>query len=462
MSFSRRGTAIWIICIFLTTAGIACAGTQAIGPSDWQYHDLDALSRAGLLNGHPSGPIGEWAGEQLSRFEAASLTLRAVEGLGKAYQEQGRALEQIAQAPTGETATAAPPPAGVTIEDVARVEKLIEEFRAELVTMGARVDDLSAAVKDVQTRLVKVEADQKQHKLDGYMQVRYVDDGATTGKNEFLVRRARLNIRGPVSDRVSYRVELQMDAKEEGQGPNSKTQVRTANIDYTLGPGSLLRVGQAKIPWGYELLESVPSLWTGERSFFMDRLFPNQRDVGVQWSCKRTPAAPEFDLGIFNGTGINADDNNDRKNVMARVNLPIRSGEVALSGYTGENGEGATATRQDRTGLSARYRWSETQFLGEFVAGNDKGHKVRGWYGQVGHPIGSGRPSLLFAKYDQYDENRSKADDMFKRWSLGYWYDLDKATRLTLVWELRNADPKFSEYTKWDENAVYAQMQVKF
>ena len=76
MSFSRRGTAIWIICIFLTTAGIACAGTQAIGPSDWQYHDLDALSRAGLLNGHPSGPIGEWAGEQLSRFEAASLTLR--------------------------------------------------------------------------------------------------------------------------------------------------------------------------------------------------------------------------------------------------------------------------------------------------------------------------------------------------------------------------------------------------
>jgi len=453
---ARLGT---IVGFLVVSASMLWADTGTILPGDWQYRDLDGLAQAGLLSGHPRGALSGWT-DRLSRYEAASLVLRAVEGVGKAYQAQGETLQQMAEAKE-EAPLEAAFPAGVTRVDLARVEKLIEEFRAELVTMGARADDLAAALKEVQQRLAKVEAEQKLHKIDGYMQLRYQDDSAPQGKEEFQVRRARVNVRGPVSDRTSYRIEFQLDAKESGKARGSKVQLRTAYVDYELDQGKL-RVGQAKVPWGYELLESVPNLWTAERSLFMDRLFPDQRDIGVQWSYRRSPRAPQFDVGIFNGTGINASDNNDRKNLMARLDFPAGTGTVALSGYAGSDGAGPDATRQDRTGLSARFEWGQTQFLGEFVDGRDKGHDVRGWYAQLGHPLTSGSPNLLFAKYDKYDENLDLADDLFRRWSLGYWYDLDKATRLTLVWESRDVESRFSQRSKWDGSAYYLQLQTKF
>jgi hypothetical protein len=460
MPSQRAGRSAWVwvalVAILLSGAGLS-ADTGTLQPGDWQYRELDALSRAGLLSGRPRGSIGDWT-DRLTRFEAASLVMRAVEGLGQAYQEQGRELLRIAQAEKAEEPAAS---VGPGWEDVARVEKLIEEFRAELVAMGVRVDDLSSTIKDVQQRLSKVEAEQKKHKLDGYVQFRYEDDDATAGKEQFVVRRARFNVRGPANDRVSYRVEFQLDAKESGKGRGSKVQLRTAYADYTV-PKGRIRVGQAKIPWGYELLESVPKLWTSERAVFMDRLFPNQRDIGVQWSYRRSSNAPQLDLGIFNGTGINANDNNDRKNVMARVDFPVANGTVALSSYVGKDGDGLAATDQDRHGVSAQLAWRKAEFMGEFVTGKDRGHDVRGWYAQIGHPLAGDRPNLLFAKFDTYDENRDASNDLFKRWSLGYWYQLDSATRLTLVHERREPEPGFSEITKWDGDATYLQLQVQY
>lgn len=450
---------IWLVLALMPLGAAAAWGEAAsIGRDDWQYRELDALGQAGLLSGHPTGPIADWAGERLSRYEAASLSLRAVEGIAQAYQEQGQALHQIAKAePEEEAATPTP----VSHLDLARVEKLIEEFRAELVTMGVRVDDLESAMKDVQTRLAKVEAEQKKHKLDGYLQVRYDKDDASD-RSEFLVRRARFNVRGPVSDRWSYRIEFQLDAKEDGKGPTSKTQLRTLYADYKTEK-SVLRIGQAKVPWGYELLESVPNLWTGERALFMDRLFPNQRDIGVQYAYRTGPNRPQLDVGIFNGTGINASDNNRKKNVMARVNVPLPNGFVAISGYSGEDGDGDAATDQDRYGASAQFKWPRgTEFMGEFVTGKDRGSDVRGWYGQIGHPVSHRRPNLLFVKYDQYDENTDVSDDLFKRWSFGYWYELDPATRLTLVHESRDPDDGFSELTKWEDSRTYLQLQIKY
>ena len=453
----RVGVAV-AVALGVLCAGAAWAETGPIGPDDWQYRELDALAQAGLLNGRPQGPLSAWT-DRLTRYEAASLTLRAVEALGKACEEQGEALREMAQAAP---APERPMPRGVTAEDLARVEKLIEEFRAELVTMGARVDDLETALAEVGKRLAKVEKEQQKHKLDGYVQFRYEDDSAPSGKEQFLVRRTRLNVRGPVSEKMSYRVEFQLDAKESGKGRGSKVQLRTAYADYKLSSGRL-RVGQAKIPWGYELLESVPKLWTAERALFMDRLFPNQRDIGVQGSFRRSAAAPQLDVGIFNGSGINVNDNNSRKNVMARVDFPLPNGSLALSGYVGEDGEGAAATDQDRYGASARFEWPRgTEFMGELVTGKDRGYDVRGWYAQLGQPVSKSRPDLLFVKYDQYDEDTDASDDLFERWSLGYWWEPEPPTRISVVYEIRNPQPGFSELSKWDDNRGWVQLQVRF
>lgn len=455
----------WGVFMGVVIALLLCAAAWAavpqngtIGPGDWQYRDLDALGRAGLLSGHPQGPIGEWT-QGLTRFEAASLVMRAVEGVGEAYQEQGKSLVQVARAESGDETA---PPAGVKFEDLARVEKLIEEFRAELVTMGVRVDDLAAAVQDVQKRLTKVEAEQRKHHFSGYIQVQYRSDQAVD-KREFLVRRARMKFKGKMDARTSYEVQLQMDAREKGLAKGTKTQVRNVFVDYKLSRGRL-RIGQAKIPWGYELQRSSEIRWTSPvgRSFFMDRLFPDARDIGIQWEYRRSAQAPKFDVGVFNGTGMNKSDNNDKKNVMARVDFPVSCGSIALSGYTGEDGSGAAATDQNRYGVSAHLKWAKMEFLSEYVQGQDRGADMRGWYAQVGHPLTKRAPNLLFAKYDQYDENTDLADDLFKRWSLGYWYELDEQNRLTVLWERRSPQPGFSEFSKWNGSAYYVQWQTKF
>lgn len=271
-----------------------------------------------------------------------------------------------------------------------------------------------------------------------------------------------MNVGGPVSDRTSYRIEMQFDSKETGKGPGSKAQVRSAYIDYLTNPASRLRMGQQTLPWGYELEVPTPGLWSGERAFFMDRLFPDQRDLGLELNYQRSPRTPKFDLGAFNGTGIDQTDNNNHQNLLARVDFPVKSGSIALSSYTGTNGEGTARTRQDRDAVSAKYQFKDTQLMGEWVTGNDRGKDIRGWYAQIGHPITKKTTNLLFAKYDQYDENRAVGNDLFRRWSLGYWYQLDKATRLTLAFERRDVDRRFSEFTKWNGNASWLQLQVEF
>jgi hypothetical protein len=473
----RAGSCLLLLGIIaVLLASVACASTETkiIRAGDWQYEALDRLAQAGLLNGYPKAALSTVT-DHLNRYEAAALTLRAVEGLGKAYQQQGKALELAAAlgegeagGPVDEPGTVAPTqeapqlPEGLNGENLERVRKLVEEFHSELVTMEGRIDYIQSVLTETQERLTKVEAERKQHQIDGYLQLRFNDDRANSGQKDFLVRNARINLRGPLGERTIYRIEMQFDSKITGSGPGSKAQLRTAEIDYLTSAASRVRMGQMVLPWGYELEWPTQELWAGERAFFMDRLFPDQRDLGLDVNYQRSPKAPKLDLGSFNGTGIDQTDNNKRQNLLARVDVPVGEGSIALSGYSGANGAGKALTRQNRDAVSARYHWGDTQFLGEFVTGQDLGHDVRGWYGQLGHPVSKRTPNLLFAKYDTYDENRAAPNDLFKRWTFGYWYNLDKATRLTLAIECRDVGKKFTEFNTWNGNRGYVQLQVVF
>jgi hypothetical protein len=461
--------------------GAAWGASAYIQPGDWQYQALDSLSQAGLLAGHPKAPLSAWT-DRLSRYEAASLTLRAVEGIGEAYQAQGAKLRELAQmneAPeAGEAATE--PSASATegpalrTEDLLTAQKLLEEFRTELVGMGERLDELNASLKlvlgmveEVQKQVAALAADQKKHAINGYAQFRFGNDDATDGHQNFNVRRTRVNFRGPVSPKISYRVEVQLDASVSGQAPGSKAQLRTLAFDYKFTDQTFLRAGQVILPFGYELETPVPNLWSGERSYVMDALFPNQRDNGFFVERRTIPTAglfcsPSLDLGVFNGTGLNAYDNNDDINGLARANFLIPHGSLALSAYLGTNGAEPAQTDQNRYGVSAQLGLGETQFMGEYIAGQNLGANVFGWYAQVGHPLLKSRSDLVFAKYDMYDEDDAVPDDNFRRWTLGYYYDLTPASRLTFVYELRDVEPGFSQYEKYDGDAQYLQWQVKY
>ncbi len=470
----------------MVLAGAAWGASAYIQPGDWQYQALDSLAQAGLLAGHPKAPLSTWT-DRLSRYEAAALTLRAVEGIGQAYQAQGAKLRELAQAnepvpatpaePGAAPATPAEPAApaapvegpALRTEDLLATQKLLEEFRTELVGMGERLDELETSLKlvlgmveEVQKQVAAVAADQKKHKLGGYTQLRWSRDEATQGKENFYVKSARFDMRGPLGPKTAYRLEAQLDGSLSPGGPGSKAQLRTVSIDYKLSDATFSRTGQVTLPFGYELEEFTPSLWTGDRSLVMDTLFPNQRDLGTYVENRQSAAAPKYDLGVFNGTGINALDNNTQVNGLGRVMANVSYGSAAVSAYGGTNGANTSRTTQNRYGAGTKLAFGQTLFMGEYVAGQNLGFPVEGWYAQLGHPLLKNRSDLIFAKYDTYDEDTDAPGHLFKRWSLGYYYNLDNWTRLTLVTELRSVSENFSQFQMWNGNAAFLQLQAVF
>lgn len=349
------------------------------------------------------------------------------------------------------------PPAAA---DLATLQQQIDELRQRL----AGLEEQLSATREGQKKTESARATEaKLHKLSGYLQLRYRNDDASAGTDEFLVRRARFIMSGDISPKTGYRIELQADSKVTGGGTGSKVQLRTAYIDQLVGSGRV-RFGQAVIPWGYELEASTADLWTGERSFFMDRLFPEQRDIGVQYHWARPGGlGPEIDVAAFNGSGINTSEVDSGRDPMARLKLPFRNGSVAVSYYDGRGEVPITTKDGRRLGAGAEYAWGPWSFLGEYVTGEDRGADVRGWYAQLGARLGQ-TPSTLFVKFDNYDENTDLSAHDLNRWDLGYFYDLDPRNRLTLVYEHRDVGGLFtsSDRTKLDGNAYWLQWRVKY
>ena len=106
---------------------------------------------------------------------------------------------------------------------------------------------------------------------------------------------------------------------------------------------------------------------------------------------------------------------------MASVTLPFRSGGAALSYYNGRNGNGTTAVNRLRLGGGLKIDSKRVAFVSEYVSGTDRGKDVAGWYAQIGYVLP--QSSLVFVKYDCYDENVNQPNDFFKRTTLGWFRD---------------------------------------
>ncbi|HEY9692933.1 MAG TPA: iron uptake porin [Oculatellaceae cyanobacterium] len=105
-----------------------------VQPSDWAYEALSRVVQTyGCLQGYPDGTYR--GNRALSRYEfAAGLNacLRQIEAL-------------IARTPTGSTG-------GVSQSDLQALQRLTEEFRTELATIGTRVDNLEGRTAFLEQR----------------------------------------------------------------------------------------------------------------------------------------------------------------------------------------------------------------------------------------------------------------------------------------------------------------------
>jgi phosphate-selective porin len=197
----------------------------------------------------------------------------------------------------------------------------------------------------------------------GVSRLRSVHDGSISDRGGFSLRRARLVLQGDVSDRVSLYFQSDFATAVNNQAGSERregyVQLRDMYADVFIDEAKSLRLrlGQSKVPFGWENMQSSSNRLTLDRSDGINSAVPSERDMGI--IAYYTPPAVDriwdrlehdgqklfgnygaFGFGVFNGQGINRTEQNRGLMKVAFATWPFELGG-ALDGQVVEIGGSA-------------------------------------------------------------------------------------------------------------------------
>ncbi len=174
-----------------------------------------------------------------------------------------------------------------------------------------------------------------------------------------FIRRLRIAFSGYAHKRLYYYVQPDLAASVSGNSQNF-LQLRDAYFDYMFDNEERfrIRVGQTKVPYGFENLVSSRNRLALDRADALNSAVSNERDLGAIFfwtppkiknlldsltknNLKGTGNYGLLALGIFNGQGANKPELNLNKQIMARISYPFRISktqimEFGIQAYTGK------------------------------------------------------------------------------------------------------------------------------
>ena len=338
-------------------------------------------------------------------------------------------------------------------------------------------DSLRAeAALAAQANLAKVKAFPinagKKITMAGYTQVRYQALEESGKIDGFDIRRARLDVKGTISPYWGYRVQFDLAGTPK---------LIDAYAELKLNEYFNFTIGQAKIPFSLENLVSSNKLELIDRSQAVEALVArgkdvggnqNGRDIGIQLggTILKYNDRPVIDyrLGVYNGSGINTTDANEKKDFATRLILhPVAGLDISAALYNGSRyiAEVKTGTvvttpaknvTRDRYGFDLSYDLNNFSVRGEYLHGTDELIDREGYYAQIGYYFLQKKLQLL-AKYDFYDADKSKANNASTWYVLGANVNLNANVRLQA-----NYTFKQEEGTGIDNNYASLQFQIGF
>ena len=200
--------------------------------------------------------------------------------------------------------------------------------------------------------------------IRGYMQARFnriystdddfkndLGDKNIAKNNSFSLRRARFVLTGDVAPFLAIYLQT------EASGADVKMRDWYGDIFLDKDKEFRIRVGQSKVPFGFENMQSSQNRAPLDRSDPINSGAPGERDLGAfaYWAPKHTRKVFKhlvddglkgsgdygvLALGIYNGQGINVDDKNENRHVVLRGTYPLELGdqilEVGANGYLGK------------------------------------------------------------------------------------------------------------------------------
>lgn len=258
----------------------------------------------------------------------------------------------------------------------------------------AKKDDKKDEKKDAKPEEKKEKKWYEKISFRGYTQVRfnhafgydddsadpqYVGDQSVRRNQGFLIRRARMIFSGDVHERVG--VYLQPDFASSVPGStdaNQFAQIRDFYADVYLDDCKInrFRIGQSKVPYGFEDLQSSSNRMPLDRADSFNSAVRNERDLGVfyYWTpqyaqelykfvidenLKGSGNYGVFGLGVYNGQGGSLQEVNDKVHLVSRFNVPYRFDngqiiEAGIQGYIGRYAVSTTAIRPLGVGNAVR------------------------------------------------------------------------------------------------------------
>ncbi len=171
----------------------------------------------------------------------------------------------------------------------------------------------------------------------------------------FFFRRIRMIFYGDIHPRIYFYIQ-----PDFASGGGNFAQIRDAYFDLGLDAKQefRLRIGQSKVPFGFENLQSSQNRVPLDRNDGLNSAVANERDIGVMFYYAPTEIRKRFSylvssglkgsgdygvfgLGLYNGQTANNPEKNNSLHVVSRVTYPFElpSGQIiegSFQGYTGK------------------------------------------------------------------------------------------------------------------------------
>lgn len=289
----------------------------------------------------------------------------------------------------------------------------------------------------------------------GVSRLRSVQDSGINENGNFSIRRARLVVQGDISNRVSLYMQGDLAASVSnqtgGEARQNFFQMRDAYADVYLDKAKSLKVrlGQSKVPFGWENLQSSSNRVPLDRTDAINAAVPGERDLGVVayytppkiqaiWDELSHEGQKLFGnygalgVGVYNGQSINRAEKNGKLMTVAMATMPFRldglggifDGQIFEIGASGilnkfrpeiraggvsavdsdDNHVGIHAMLYPRPfGIQAEWTWAKTpewdRATSSIIAKDASGGYVMAMYRVPPSPLGQFIP---FARWQHY------------------------------------------------------------
>jgi phosphate-selective porin OprO/OprP len=327
-------------------------------------------------------------------------------------------------------------------------------------------------------------------RLSGYTQVGYQNFQEPTNTNGFAIRRARLDFQGDFSTKWGYRVLIDFVGASgtKGSAQTGGTLLSPTLLDAYISFKAFdflkITAGQFLVSFSQESLTPDRGLETIDRSQVVSALVARKgdisnglidsignqtgRDIGIMVNGSlikiQNHYLMDYYLALLNGAGINTLDNNQYKDIDARLVFhPLPIFDFGFSYYNGfDVFISSPNINQERVRLGTEFalNYNLLSVKGEWIEGKEGNSNPivhHGWYLQGSYFLWPKHFQGVF-RYDTYDPNVAKSKDLetstYYVFGLNYFFNV--WTKIQMEYSLRTEDPSKKN------NAYSIQLQLGF